>query len=112
MPSIAFEALDPQWGQMNDGNRTPENRMGGNLVPGEYWLTFRCPACTKGLIAIHVAAEARSGYWKADPLPSGQHWPSLATLTPSIDNTRSGHGRKAPSCAFHGNIINGQVTWP
>jgi hypothetical protein len=37
-------------------------------------------------------------------------WDHL-TVTPSINNTPGGHGRKKP-CTFHGSIVDGKVIFP
>lgn len=108
--------LGPSWGVVNDRNLTPENHMGGDPTD-MFWLRFICPACGPPyIIAITVGLEVRDHAagtdgrcWKATPMPDGVDWPSRVTIEPSIDFTHAGHGRRHPTCSFHGTIINGEV---
>jgi hypothetical protein len=119
MNGIPLIDLKPVWRRVYV-NRTPENRMGGEPTD-MFELDFICPTCgSPYIIGIKVAPEMRETpdhrCWKADPMPDGSaigseapSWPSRLTVTPSIDYTHAGHGRRHPTCSFHGHIINGQV---
>lgn len=102
--------LNPRWSRIyRDRDQTPDN---GGFPTDDFNLQFGCPTCgPKYTISINLGAEpdAVKGRWAASPLPDGKDWPSRVTISPSIDHTRSGHGRRCPSCSFHGHIINGDV---
>jgi hypothetical protein len=76
-------------------------------------LEFDCPACGPPYrIDIPVILNGEG----ANLQPEVKKWtattPDLSweriTITPSINNTPGGHGRKKP-CAWHGSITNGEV---
>lgn len=77
-------------------------------------LEFDCPACGPPYrIDIPVILNGQGGN-SGDPgikrwtvTTDGLSW-DRATITPSIDNTPGGHGRKKP-CSWHGSITNGEV---
>ena len=121
MSSIPLVDLKPVWRQVYV-NRTMENRMGGEPTD-MFELNFICPACgSPYIIGIRVAPEQREAplrCWKADPMPGfsaigaeAPDWPSRLTVVPSIDFTHAGHGRRHPTCSFHGSITSGIVSWP
>lgn len=80
---------------------------------GPIRLRFDCPACGPPFtIDIPIILNGT----KAQGAPEIPLWtvttPGLSwegtTITPSINNTPGGHGRKKP-CPWHGSIINGEV---
>lgn len=98
------------------------------MVPsGDWRLSFVCPCCGRpSWCSIFVGEDRRESprRWKADPLPGlvedaynkftvpdADAWFDRVTLTPSI-GYECGHGPKKPTCAFHGNITNGEVSFP
>lgn len=84
------------------------------MVPsGDWRLSFWCPLCGKPFsCSIFVGEDRRESprRWKADPLPGADNWFDVVTITPSIGY--NSHGPKKPTCCFHGNIINGEVSFP
>lgn len=107
---MRFAELNPQWWiEYRDRELTPDH---GGIPTGNYDLRFTCPACgAPHVITIKIGPSICENprRWRADPMPGGADWPERVTITPSIDNTKSGHGRKHPSCSFHGNIVLGVV---
>lgn len=76
-------------------------------------LSFDCPACGPPYrIDIPIVLNGVGG----DLQPEIKKWTATTpdvswdrlTLTPSINNTPGGHGRKKP-CTFHGTITDGIV---
>lgn len=119
MNSIQLVDLKPVWRRVYV-NPTMKNNMGGEPTD-MFDLDFVCPTCgSPYIIGVRVGPEVRDTpegrCWKASPLPGGSaigveapDWPSRVTITPSIDFTHAGHGRRHPTCSFHGSIANGQV---
>lgn len=78
-------------------------------------LRFICPACGppyKIDIPVNLNGETPSPTgaptWSCvSPGPPNFSWDNV-TVTPSINNTVSGHGRKRP-CTWHGSITNGEL---
>lgn len=79
------------------------------------WLTFTCPRCGPPYtVNIPIVLNGqKSGpdipmwqFMASDP--PNFSWDTV-TISPSIDISPCGHGRKKP-CNWHGNIINGEVT--
>jgi hypothetical protein len=77
-------------------------------------LTFTCPACGPPYtVNIPVVLNGEGGQAGREDI---QKWqvttPDLSwdrtTITPSINNTPGGHGRKKP-CPWHGSIVNGEI---
>lgn len=102
--------LSPEFGrQYSDREITPD----GGGIPIDRWsLSFICPACGppyRVMINIGPVAAENDRQWKAVPLPVENGWIERVNITPSIDNTRAGHGRKHPSCGFHATIVNGEI---
>ncbi len=102
--------LSPEWRQCVR-DFTPET---GGILIDEYDLTFTCPACGPPFrVSIKLGLglqDEKTHRWQANILPDGASWPDRLTLIPSIDNTRSGgHGRKHPTCLFHGSIVKGEI---
>ena len=93
-----------------DHHLTPDN---GGIKTDNLELSFQCPKCPPGCrvhIKVGPSVDAGNHIWQVSPLPPmSPEWPSLITVMPSINNTVSGHGRKNPTCTFHGSIINGEV---
>jgi hypothetical protein len=86
----------------------------GQAVNRPMYLTFDCPTCGEPYrVSIPVNVNGMTGgadfpVWQCSaPTPPDFSWDAI-TVSPSIDNTPSGHGRKK-SCSWHGNIINGEV---
>lgn len=108
-----LSALRPEWrAEYVDQHLTADN---SGHATGHYFLTFVCPKCgPPHVIHIKIGAEMNQDdhRWQASPMPDGVDWPSRVTITPSINNTNRGHGRRAPVCSFHGNITNGEVVPP
>jgi hypothetical protein len=108
---VRLSELNPEWRAVyKDHHLTPDN---GGTPTGEFTLVFRCPTCGPPFAVIvkfgpHPPDQAASR-WQANIMPDGPTWPDRITLTPSIDNTRAGHGRKHPTCSFHGSIVNGEI---
>ncbi len=102
--------LKPAWGRLyRDRHLTPDN---GGIPTDGYWLQFICPACGPPfVVTINVGPVQQDDprQWASSPLPDGPDWPSRVTIRPSIDNTPGGHGRRHPTCSFHGSIINGEI---
>lgn len=78
-------------------------------------LQFDCPACgppyridipiiLNGAKAVDARSPDMPMWIVTTP---GLSWEGI-TITPSINNTPGGHGRKKP-CLWHGSIINGEV---
>lgn len=76
-------------------------------------LSFDCPACGPPYrIDIPVVLNGQGENLQ----PSVPKWTATTpdvswdriTISPSIDNTPGGHGRKKP-CSWHGSIIDGEV---
>lgn len=91
-----------------DREFTPDR---GGFPTDRYSLSFVCPACGppyRVLIDVGPTVSENPRTWKAEPLPEAG-WTDHVTITPSIDNTKAGHGRKHPTCGFHGTIIKGEV---
>lgn len=94
---------------------------------GDWRLSFWCPCCGKPFsCSIFVGEDRRESprRWKAEPLPvlvedaynkftvqAADAWFDKVTITPSI-GYECGHGPKKPTCTFHGNITNGEVSFP
>lgn len=105
--------LSPSYCQLRvDQDQTPD-RAG---VPIPYWsLMFDCPVCGPPyriqMILGAVAGDTPYGrVWAASELPGlDASWIHRVTTSPSIDNTKAGHGRKHPSCDFHGHIEHGEI---
>lgn len=78
---------------------------------GEFDLKFDCPYCGKPYqVWIKCSVKsAANGVWQVSSLPDGVGWEDTVTITPSINYTTCGHGRKKPNCSFHGTIINGEI---
>ncbi len=112
MMGIYLSELHPIWRRVHK-DFTPET--GG--VPTDHWnLTFQCPACGPPYkIAIEIGPEMQSGpprVWEAYPpvMPSNvDEWARVLTLSPSINHTEAGHGKRHPHCTFHGSIIAGKI---
>jgi hypothetical protein len=89
---------------------TPEN---GGVPTNQYQLMFDCPICGPPYsVSIYVGLEPPSDSprrWHVDSLPVDGNWVKTLTVSPSIDNTKAGHGRKHPVCGFHGSIVNGEI---
>lgn len=102
--------LQPEWRQiMRDRDQTPDN---GGFPTGNYTLSFTCPACGPPYrisITIGATEDVKTLRWKSVPLPDATDWPSRVTLMPSINNVGAGHGRRHPTCTFHGTITNGKI---
>jgi hypothetical protein len=79
-------------------------------------LTFDCPTCGPPyridipIILNGMGADLHPEVPKWNATTPDVGWDHL-TITPSIDNTPSGHGRKKP-CSFHGSITDGRVVFP
>ncbi len=99
----------PQWGNVME-DFTPET---GGVWRGKCWLSFVCPNCgPPGIIYVQFhddAPDQSKSLWQANLLPDGTDWPNRLTLSPSINNTLCGHGRRQPKCSFHANIISGNI---
>ncbi len=86
----------------------------GGIPTDEFDLRFVCPACgSPKVVSIRIgpAADFARRVWQVTPpapMVSGG-WPDVMTISPSINNTTSGH-RLAGDCPWHGNITNGEVT--
>lgn len=104
-------SLNPRWGMFyRDRELTANN---GGFPTERFDLSFNCPVCGPPYrIIINIEREAKASpiTWQAVPLPDGPDWPERVTIIPSIDNTAAGHGKKHPTCGFHGTITNGEVT--
>lgn len=96
------------------------------MVPtGDWRLSFWCPTCGKPYSVSILIGESRQEAprrWQADPMPElftahfgicyaqdPDQWFDRVTITPSINNVGARHGRKHPTCGFHGNISNGNI---
>ncbi len=100
--------LNPLWSQMLD-NFTPET---GGTPNGCFQLSFDCPTCgfpARIMIRVGAAIDGQLHQWKFSVPPNGAAWTDHLTIEPSINNSNGSHGRKAPSCSFHGSIIDGEV---
>lgn len=79
-------------------------------------LSFDCPLCgVPYRVCIRANVNGRTPalngipVWQVTvPEPPNFSWDAV-TVSPSINNTPGGHGRKKP-CTWHGHIINGEVT--
>jgi hypothetical protein len=80
----------------------------------EYSLQFDCPVCGNPyriliIVGLTMRESKECRVWKVSHLPDGPDWVNTVTITPSINNTTAGHGRKHPTCGFHGTIVNGEI---
>lgn len=101
-----------------DRRLTPDN---GGFPTDRYALSFICPSCgPPHRVMIDIGPERLESprTWQASHLPmsaqvymlpSPNNWLDRVTITPSIDNTKAGHGRKHPTCSFHAYVVNGEV---
>jgi hypothetical protein len=79
-------------------------------------LEFDCPVCGPPYrIDIPVVLNGEGAQLQPEVPKWTATTPDISwdrlTVTPSIDNTPGGHGRKKP-CPFHGSIVDGQVMFP
>lgn len=102
--------LKPEWRRIyRDRHLTADN---GGTPTDDYELMFACPCCgppCRIIIKVGATTDPAQPRWAVHPLPDGPGWPTRVTITPSIDYTKAGHGRKRAACTFHGNIIDGEV---
>lgn len=109
---MRLSELRPEWYEiMRDF--TPET---GGFPTGNFSLMFTCPSCGAPYqININLTPgppDEPKRLWHMSEAPSAAnypHWPERVTITPSINNTNSGHGRKHPYCGFHGSISGGEI---
>lgn len=87
--------------------------MGGN-IQSPIRLSFDCPLhgapyrIDIPVVLNGVNAGPDMPKWQmSSPDPPDFSWDRV-TVSPSIDNSPGGHGRKQP-CNWHGTITNGQV---
>jgi hypothetical protein len=112
MSAKRLSDLKPEWYEiMRDF--TPET---GGFPTGNFSLSFTCPSCGPPYqIIINLTqgpADEPKRFWHMNVAPSAEnypHWPDLLTVAPSINNTTAGHGRKHPTCNFHGVIAEGII---
>ena len=105
---MKLSELNPRWGAMVD-NFTPET---GGVPNGSFQLSFDCPTCgppSQIMIRIGSVVDFSLAQWKFNVAPNGIEWTDHLTIEPSIDNSNGNHGRKHPTCSFHGSIIDGDV---
>jgi hypothetical protein len=103
--------LSPEFSQHYvDHDKTPDK---GGIPIDEYTLKFTCPSCGPPyqiLIKIGKEKNEAKSIWQCSPMPNASGWMESVTIVPSINNTKSGgHGRKHPTCNFHGSIIGGKI---
>jgi hypothetical protein len=101
--------LSPRWrAEYRDRELTLDR---GGIATGNYDLDFTCPTCGppyRIIIKIGATADSAVPRWMASPMPGGPDWPERVTITPSIDNSKAGHGRNSV-CRFHGHITLGEI---
>lgn len=105
--------LKPSFSRVyKDRHLTADN---GGFPTDTYILSFQCPKCEEGarvIIKVGPSADASGPCWQASPMPPDLvGWQNHATISPSINYTTCGHGKKRPPCTFHGSIIDGKVVF-
>ena len=79
-------------------------------------LQFNCPVCGPPytidipIVLNGEGAQVQLEVPKWTATTTDLSWDHL-TVTPSINNTPAGHGRKK-ACTFHGSIVDGKVLFP
>lgn len=105
--------LRPEWYEIAR-DFTPET---GGVPTGNFSLSFICPSCGPPY-RVHInltsgPADEPKRFWHMSEAPTSEnypHWPERVTIQPSINNTVAGHGRKHPTCGFHGSVTDGYIS--